>query len=67
MTPMILDGLHRIRAVGIASLEVLVSLPLPGSAGRADGCCNRLSKTPSGTRVQVETFVDRSLATAFSA
>jgi hypothetical protein len=67
MTPTILNGLHRIRAAGITSLEVLVSLPLPGSASRAVGCCSHLSKTPSGTRVQVETFVDRSSATAFSA
>jgi hypothetical protein len=67
MMPMILGRLHGIRAAGTASFEVLVSPPLPGSAGRAVGSCSHLSKTPSGTRAQVEAFVDRSSAAAFSA
>jgi hypothetical protein len=67
VTPTILGGLHGIRAAGTASLEVLVSPPLPGLAGRAIGCCSRLSKMPSGTRAQVEAFVDRSSTTAISA
>jgi hypothetical protein len=66
VTPTILGGLHRIRAAGTASLKVLVSPPLLNLAGRAVGCCSHLSKTPYGTRVQVEAFVDRSSATAFS-
>jgi hypothetical protein len=66
MTPMTLGRLHGIRATGTASLEVLVSPPLPGSAGQAIGCCSHLSKMPFGTRAQVEAFVDRSSATAFS-
>jgi hypothetical protein len=60
MTHMILGGLHKIRATGTASLEVLVSPPLLGSAGRAIDCCSHLSKAPSGTGAQVEAFVDRS-------
>jgi hypothetical protein len=65
--PTILGGLHGIRAAGTASLEVLVSPPLPGSAGRAVGCSSHLSKVPPGTGVQVEAFIDRSSTTAFSA
>jgi hypothetical protein len=65
--PMILGGLHGIRAVETASFEVLVSPPSPGSAGRTIGCCNCLSKIPSRTGAQVEAFVDISSATAFSA
>jgi hypothetical protein len=65
VTPTILGRLHGIRAVGTASLKVLVSPPLPGSAGRAVDCCSSLSKTPSGTGVQVEAIVNRSAATAF--
>jgi hypothetical protein len=49
VTPMKLGGLHRIRAVGSASFEVLVSPPSPSLAGRAVGCYNWLSKIPSGT------------------
>jgi hypothetical protein len=64
--PTILGGLHRIRATRTANLEVLVSPPLPGSAGQAVGCYSHLSKTPSGTGAQVEAFVDSSSATAFS-
>jgi hypothetical protein len=67
VTPTTLGGLYEIRVVGTASLEVLVSPRLPGSAGRAVGCYSHLSKTPSGTGVQVEDFVDRSSATTFSA
>jgi hypothetical protein len=57
----ILGGLHGIRATGTVSFEVLVS---PSSVGQVVGCCNHLSKTPSGTGAQVEAFVDRSSATA---
>jgi hypothetical protein len=65
--PTILGGIHGIRAVGTTNVEVLVSPPLPGLAGWAVGCCSHLSKMPSGTGAQVEAFVDRSSATAFSA
>jgi hypothetical protein len=65
--PMILGGLHRVRATETASFEVLVLPHSPGSAGRAVGCCSRLLKIPSRTRAQVEAFVDRSSATAFFA
>jgi hypothetical protein len=64
MMPTILGELHGIRAT---RFKVLVSPPSPGSAGQVVGCCSRLSKIPSGTRAQVEAFIDRSLATAFSA
>jgi hypothetical protein len=60
VTPTILGGLHGIRAARTASLEVLVSPPLPGSAGKVVGCCSHLSKTPSRMGAQVEAFVDRS-------
>jgi hypothetical protein len=66
VTPTILGEHHGIRATETASFEVLVSPPLSDSAGRAVGCYSRLSKIPSGTGAQVEAFVDRSLATAFS-
>jgi hypothetical protein len=64
MTPMILGGLHAIRATRTASFKVLVQ---PGSAGWAIGCYNRLSKTPSGIEAHQEVFVDRSSATVLSA
>jgi hypothetical protein len=64
---MILAGHHGIRATGTASFEVLVSPPSPGSACRAIGCCNHLSKIPYGTGAQVDASVDRSSAIAFSA
>jgi hypothetical protein len=67
MTPTILGGLHGIRAVRTTSFEVLVSPPSLDSVGQAVGCCNRLSKTPSGIGAQVEAFVDRSSATTLSA
>jgi hypothetical protein len=64
--PMILGRLHGIRAARTTSFEVLVSLHLPSLVGRAIGCCSRLLKTLSGTGVQMEAFVNISLATAFS-
>jgi hypothetical protein len=67
VTPTILGRLHGIRATGTTSFEVLVSPPSPSSVGRVVGCCSHLSKIPSGTRAQVEAFIDRSSATAFSA
>jgi hypothetical protein len=57
VTPMILGGLHGIRAIGTTSFEVLVSPPLPGSVDQAVGCCSHLSKTPSRTGVQVEALL----------
>jgi hypothetical protein len=65
--PTILAEHHGIRAARTASFEVLVSPPSPGSVGQPVGCCSHLSKIPSGTGTQVEAFVDRSSATAFSA
>jgi hypothetical protein len=47
--PMILGGLHGIRAARTSSLEVLVSPPLPDLASWVVGCYNIPSKTPSGT------------------
>jgi hypothetical protein len=64
--PTILGGHHGIRAAGTASFMVVVSPLSLGSAGQAADCCSRLSKIPSRTRVQVEAFVDISLATTFS-
>jgi hypothetical protein len=66
VTPTILGGLHGIRTVRTASFEVLVSPPLPSSTGRAIGLYSWISQTPSGTRAQVEAFVDRSSAIALS-
>jgi hypothetical protein len=65
--PTILGGLHRNKTTGTTSLEVLVSPPSPGLAGRVVGHDILLSKTPSGTRDQVGAFVDRSSAIAVSA
>jgi hypothetical protein len=67
MIPMILGGLHGIRATGTASFEVLISSPSPGSQGRVVGSRNHLLKTPLGTGTEVEAFIDRSSITAFSA
>jgi hypothetical protein len=66
VTPTILDEHHGIRATGTASFEVLVSPPSPDSASWAIGCRSHLSKIPSRTGAEVEAFVDRSSATAFS-
>jgi hypothetical protein len=66
MMPTILGGLLRIRAVGTASFGVLVLPPSLGLAGRVVGCYSHLSKTPSGTKAQVEALVDRSLTTVLS-
>jgi hypothetical protein len=64
--PTILGGLHGIRAIGTANFKVLISPRSPGLAGRAVGCCNRLSKIPLGTGAQVEAFVDKSSSTTCS-
>jgi hypothetical protein len=66
MMPRILGGLHENKATGTTSSEVLVSPLSPSSAGWAVGHDSLLSKTPLGTLVQVEAFVDRSSATALS-
>jgi hypothetical protein len=65
--PMILSRHHGIRATETASFEVLVSPPSPSLAGWVVGCCSHLSKIPYRTGAQVEAFIDRSSATAFSA
>jgi hypothetical protein len=65
--PMILGRLQKNRAVGTASFEVLVSPPLPDSAGWAIGRCILCSKTPSDTGAHVEAFVDSSSTTALLA
>jgi hypothetical protein len=62
----ILGGLHGNNTNGTANFEVVVSPPSSDSVGWAVGHSSLLSKTPSGTRAQVETFVDRSSATALS-
>jgi hypothetical protein len=64
--PTILGGLHGIRNAEIVSFEVLVSPPPPGSTAQAVGFHSRLLKTPSGTGVEVEAFIDRSSTTALS-
>jgi hypothetical protein len=60
VAPTILGRLHGIKTAGIASFELLVSPPSLRSIALAVGCYNHRSKTPSGTRAQVEAFVDRS-------
>jgi hypothetical protein len=65
--PMILDGLHGIRAVGTASFGVQVSPPLPDSVGRVVGHCSFRSKTPSGTRAHMDAFVHSSSTIALLA
>jgi hypothetical protein len=62
--PMILDGLHGIRAVGTASFRVLISPPSSGLVGRAIGHCSFCSKTPSGTRAHIRAFAESSSVTA---
>jgi hypothetical protein len=64
---MILDGLHENRITRTTSFEVLVSPPSPGSVGQVVGLNNLFSKDPSGTRAQVEAFIDRSSMTTLSA
>jgi hypothetical protein len=65
--PTSLGGLHGTKTVGTASFEVLVSPPSLGLATHAVGCRNRLSSTPSGTGAEVEAWVHRLSAIAFSA
>jgi hypothetical protein len=64
---MILDGLHENRITRTTSFEVLVSPPSPGLVGQVVGLNNLFSKDPSGTRAQVEAFIDRSSVTTLSA